>query len=132
MVLDFKIKGRRRAPATDFDVTVFIGTDRYGSVRQVRQTQQNRIQLGLNRIQLNLATGQIAAHGFNTGHQRCDIFAASLGLANAFGDGITLGLELLGQGLDFFTLGFQRVDARYVQLVATGCQAIRYVLQVGT
>jgi len=39
-----------------------------------------------------------------------------------------LGLKLFGAGLHGLALSFQRLDARHVQLVATGGQAGRHVL----
>ena len=132
MVLDLEIEGFRRAPAAHFDVAVFVFADRHGFVGQVRNAQQDRVQLGLNAFQLDFAVGQLSAHALDIRHQRRDVFAALLGLADGLGARITFSLQCFGAGLDGLALFFQRFDARNIQGKATGCQAVRYVLKVAT
>ncbi|MNG94387.1 hypothetical protein D3C79_533980 [compost metagenome] len=107
VVLDFKIEGLRRAPTTHFDVVVFAGTDRHAGVRQVGDGQQDAIQLGLNGVQLSLAGSQFVGHALDVRHQRGDVFALGLGLADGLGTGVTLGLQLLGAGLHRLAALFQ-------------------------
>ncbi len=132
VVFDFEIELSRRAPAAHFDVVVFVLADRNRLVRQVRDTEQDRIEFGLDRIQLDLASAQLARHALDVRHQRRDVFATLLGLPDGFGTRVTFSLQCFGAGLDGLALFFQRFDARGVQGKATGSQAVRYVLKVAT
>nr|BFE95990.1 hypothetical protein GCM10020185_65260 [Pseudomonas brassicacearum subsp. brassicacearum] len=132
VVLHREIEGFRRAPTAHFDVALFVFTDRHRFVRQVRDAQQDRIQLGLDRVQLDLAGAQFSRHALDISHQRRDVFTALLGLADGLGARVTFSLQGFGAGLDGLALFFQRFDARDVQGKATGCQAVRYVLKVAT
>ncbi|MNZ61606.1 hypothetical protein D3C78_797060 [compost metagenome] len=130
VVLDFKIECPRRAPTAHFDVVVLTGTDRHASVRQVGDGQDNAIQFGLDAVQLDLASGQLIGHAFDVSHQRRDVLALGLGLADRFGAGVTLGLQLLGAGLHRLAALFQRFDARDIQAEATGGEAVRHFLKL--
>ncbi|MCY1415179.1 hypothetical protein D9M71_306520 [compost metagenome] len=130
VVLDFEVEGLRRAPAAHFDVVVFTGTDRYAGVRQVGDGQQDAIQLGLNGVQLSLAGSQFVGHALDVRHQRGDVFALGLGLADGLGTGVTLSLQLFGAGLHHLAAFFQCLDARDIQAEATGGQAVRHFLKL--
>jgi hypothetical protein len=132
VVFHFEIELGRRAPAAHFDVVVFVFADRYRFVRQVGDTQQDRVQFGLDRVQLDFTGTQLARHALDVRHQRRDVFAALLGLTDGFGTRVTLSLQCFGAGLDGLALFFQRFDARDIQGKATGSQAVRYVLKVAT
>ncbi|MNR00315.1 hypothetical protein D3C85_1160840 [compost metagenome] len=132
VVLDREIEGSRRAPAAHFDVAVFVIANRHRFVRQVGDAQQDRIQFRLDRIQFGLAGIQFLRHAIDIRHQRRDVFAALLGLADGFGARVTFGLQLLGAGLDVLAAVLQRIDTRYVQAETTGSKAVRYVLELAT
>ncbi|MOA02415.1 hypothetical protein D3C78_1218660 [compost metagenome] len=132
VVLNREIEGSRGAPAAHFDVAVFVFADRYRFVRQVGDTQQDRVQIGLDRVQFDFTGAQFARHALDVRHQRRDVFPALLGLTDGFGTRVTLSLQCFGAGLDGLALFFQRFDARNIQHKATGCQAVRYVLKVAT
>jgi hypothetical protein len=87
-------------------------------VRQVRDAQQDRVQFGLDRVQLDFAGSQLASHTLDVRHQWRDVFAALLGLTDGFGTRITLSLQCFGAGLDGLALFFQRFDARNIQAEA--------------
>ncbi|MNT36309.1 hypothetical protein D3C72_1723830 [compost metagenome] len=132
MVLNREIEGSRGPPTAHFDVAVFVFADRHGFVRQVGNAQQDRVQFGLDRVQFDFTGAQFARHALDVRHQRRDVFAALLGLTDGFGTRVTFSLQCFGAGLDGLALFFQRFDARNIQGIATGCQAVRYVLKVAT
>ncbi|MNN45700.1 hypothetical protein D3C81_1600470 [compost metagenome] len=101
-------------------------------MRQIGDGQQQCIQLGLDRLQLLLARRQLAAHALDIGHQGRDVFATLLGLADALGASITLGLQLLGAGLGFLAPAFQRLETRHIQLKTAGSQTLRHFLRLAT
>jgi len=128
VVLHGEVEALRRAPAAHLDVLILIRSDRHRFVRQVGNAQHQLVQLALDTLQFLLAGFEFRAHAIHVGEQRRDVFAALLGLADGLGAGVALGLELFGAGLHGLALGFQRLDARHVQLVATGRQAGCHVL----
>lgn len=132
VILDREIEGTRDSPAAHLHVVLFVGADRHRLVRQVGNAQHQGVQLGLDGVQLALAGLQIAAHAVDLGQQRRDVLAARLGLADGFGAGVALGLQLFGAGLHGLALGFEALETRHVQLEATGCQAAHNLLQLGT
>ncbi|MNE59053.1 hypothetical protein D3C80_1541250 [compost metagenome] len=99
---------------------------------QVRNGQQQRVQLGLDRVQLLLGRRQLAPHALDVGHQRGNILAALLGLADPLGTGVTLGLQLFGAGLGFLAPAFQRLEARYIQLKTASRQTLGHFLRLAT
>ena len=60
-----------------------------------------------------------------------NIFAATLGVTNRFGTGVTLGLQLLGPGLQQLALLFECIDFCHIELESTGSQALGCILYVG-
>ncbi|MND79974.1 hypothetical protein D3C80_717350 [compost metagenome] len=130
MILDLEVEAARSTPTAYFNVVIFIGADRHARVRQVGDTQHNRVQLGLNAVQLDLATGQFIGHALDIGHQWGDVFATGLGLTDGLGAGVTLGLQLFSAGLHHLAAFFQCFDARDIQAEATGGQAVRHFLKL--
>ncbi|MNV47999.1 hypothetical protein D3C71_1398860 [compost metagenome] len=107
MVLDLEVEGFRGAPAAHFDVVVFARPDRYAGVRQVGDGQDDTVQFRLDAIQFDLACGQFIGHALDVRHQRGDVLALGLGLADGLGTGVTLSLQLLGAGLHRLAALFQ-------------------------
>ncbi len=107
VVLDLEIERIGGAPATHFDVLVFAGTDRHTGIGQVGNGQHDAVQFCLDTVQLGFTGGQFIGHALHISHQRGNVFALGLGLADGFGTGITLGLQLLGTGLHRLAALFQ-------------------------
>ena len=130
VVLDLEVELARGAPAAHFDVAVFVFTDRYAGVRQVGDGQEDLVQLGLDLVQLDLAGRQLTGHALDVSHQRGDVLALGLGLADGLGACVALGLQLFGTGLHRLAALFQGFDARDIQAEATGGQAVRHFLKL--
>ncbi len=130
VVLDLEIERTRGTPTAHFDVVIFTGTNRHTGIGQVRDGQDDAVQLGLDAVQLGFTGGQLIGHALDVGHQGHDILALGLGLADRLGACVTFGLQLLGTGLHRLAALFQRFDARDIQAEATGGQAFRHFLKL--
>ncbi len=59
---------------------------------------------------------EFLAEARHLGHQRGNVFAPSLGLADALGAGIALVLQFLGSHLQLLALGLERFQSRRIQI----------------
>ncbi len=120
VILDREIELARRAPAQDFLVVVFVLAQRHGRVRDVRQAQRDLGELGLYVGQRLFVGLELVADAGDFGHQRGDVLALALGLADGLGPRITQVLQFLGLGGQLLALTLQGLDGGHVERETTG------------
>ena len=116
MVLDRKIELPRRAVAAHFGIVFRRAPRRHAGVRQVGYQQQEILQPRLDLQQLCFQRFQFGVGLACLAHQRRDIFALGLRLADALGQAVARGLEFLGARLHQLALLLQRLERRAVEM----------------
>ena len=116
VILHRKIELPRRAVAAHFGIVFRRSPRRHAGVRQVRNQQQEVLQLRLDLQQLRLQRLQLGVGLAGLVHQRRDIFALALRLADALGQAVARGLQFLGARLHQLALLLQGLERRAVEM----------------
>ena len=109
----------RRAPATHFDVVVFVAAVRHALVQRVRQAEHELVELGLDVRQFLVEAGHAGAEFFADGQQRRDVLALGLGLADVLGVRVAGRTHFVGGDLRGLAAILERLETLDVELEAT-------------
>ncbi len=120
VILDLEIESPRRAPATHFVIVSFVFADRYRFVRNIGDEQRDIGQFRLHLGECLFVGLELVANAGDLRHQRRDILALALGLADGLGAGVAQILQLLRVSGQLLALAFQRLHGRHVEREASG------------
>ena len=99
-------------------------------MRQVGYHQQEILQLRLDLEQLCFKGLQFGVCLASLGHQRRNIFALALGLADALGQAVARGLEFLGTRLHLLAFLLQRPERRAIEMEGAQREPIRDAFEI--
>lgn len=104
------------APAPHLQVAGLVGALRHAGLRQVGQRHQHLLQFGLDALQSSCTRVEFGADATHLGHHGGRVATLGLELADLPGQRIAPRLQLFGGDLDLLAFGFQRREARHVQV----------------
>ena len=115
MVLRRKVHRAGCAPAAHYHVTGLVRTHRHAGVRQVGHSLQQGVQLGLQRVEAGGGRIQLFFQAIHRRHDVVGAFTLGLALADLFGQGVALRLQLFGAGLQGLALRLQCGERVHLQ-----------------
>ena len=119
VILRLEIEAAWRADTAHFHIVGLGLAHRHVFMRQIGDARKQILHLDLNEAQLFFGSLQFIAQIRHFGHDRGNILALGLGLADLLGACIALGLQLLGAGLGDFAVLFQFLEVGCIEGIAT-------------
>ena len=132
MIPHLEIESPRLTDAAHFGVVFRRPARRNAGVRQVGQQQQEILQLRLDLQQLRFHRLQLGVGLACLAHQGRNIFALAFGLADALGQAVARGLQLLGARLHQLALLLQNLELHAIEMKGSCREPSRDAFEIVT